>query len=246
MTDRAGDVIWRLSRELLRDSEYAAFVRWLTETGRAAFGEAPAYRDVWQWSVDDVGRFWQAFAEYTGVAGAASQPGAPAAMPGRGWFPGTGVNYAARCLAGDRQGPAIVAIDDDGTRHVTTWEQLRRQVGALAGFLRDSGIAPGDRVAAVLPNRTEAVVGLLRGGLRRRRVVGSSARIRRGSRRLPPGPARPGRAHRRERLRLRRPPHRPDRRARRGARRAPRPAAADLGRPAGRRPEDRRGGLRLV
>ena len=161
MTDRAGDVVWRPAAEQLRDSEYAAFVRWLTETGRAAFGEAPAYRDVWQWSVDDVRRFWQAFAEYTGVAGAASQPGAPAAMPGRGWFPGTGVNYAARCLAGDRQGPAIVAIDDDGTRHVTTWEQLRRQVGALAGFLRDSGIAPGDRVAAVLPNRTEAVVGLL-------------------------------------------------------------------------------------
>ena len=161
MTDRAGDVVWRPAAEQLRDSEYAAFVRWLTETGRAAFGEAPAYRDVWQWSVNDVGRFWQAFAEYTGVAGAASQPGAPAAMPGRGWFPGTGVNYAARCLAGDRQGPAIVAIDDDGTRHVTTWEQLRRQVGALAGFLRDSGIAPGDRVAAVLPNRTEAVVGLL-------------------------------------------------------------------------------------
>ena len=161
MTDRVGDVIWRPAAEQLRDSEYAAFVRWLTETGRAAFGEAPAYRDVWQWSVDDVGRFWQAFAEYAGVAAAASEPGAPRAMPGRGWFPGTGVNYAARCLADDRQGPAIVAIDDDGTRRVTTWEQLRRQVGAMAGFLRDSGVAPGDRVAAVLPNRTEAVVGLL-------------------------------------------------------------------------------------
>ena len=161
MTDRVGEVIWRPAAEQLRDSEYAAFVRWLTETGRAAFGEAPAYRDVWQWSVNDVGRFWQAFAEYASVAAAASEPGAPRAMPGRGWFPGTGVNYAARCLAGDRQGPAIVAIDDDGTRRVTTWEQLRRQVGAMAGFLRDSGVAPGDRVAAVLPNRTEAVVGLL-------------------------------------------------------------------------------------
>ena len=161
MTDRVGDVIWRPSREQLRDSAYAAFVRWLTETGRAAFGEAPAYRDVWQWSVDGVGRFWQAFADYTGVAGAVSEPGAPTAMPGRGWFPETGVNYAARCLGGDCQGEAIVAIDDDGTRRVTTWEQLRSQVGALAGFLRDSGIAPGDRVAAVLPNRTEAVVGLL-------------------------------------------------------------------------------------
>lgn len=153
MTDRVGDVIWRPSREQLRDSAYAAFVRWLTVTGRAAFGEAPAYRDVWQWSVDSVGRFWQAFADYAGVAGAASAPGAPAAMPGRGWFPETGVNYAARCLGGDRQGEAIVAIDDDGSSVI---------VGRSDSTLNRNGIrmGPADlyRVVEAMPEVREALV----------------------------------------------------------------------------------------
>ena len=81
------------------------------------------------------------------------------AMPGGSWFPGTTVNYAARALAGD--GEAVVALDEDGARWATSRAELRRQVGALAGFLRERGVRPGDRVAAVLPNRIEAVVGLL-------------------------------------------------------------------------------------
>jgi acetoacetyl-CoA synthetase len=80
-------------------------------------------------------------------------------MPGGHWFPGTTVNYAARALAGD--GEAVVALDERGGRRAIDRAELRRQVGALAAFLRDSGVRHGDRVVAVLPNRTEAVVGLL-------------------------------------------------------------------------------------
>ena len=77
------------------------------------------------------------------------------------WFPGVAVNYASVALAHDREGEAIIGIDEDGTRHALSWAELRAQVGALAGFLRDAGVQPGDRVSAVLPNRSEAVVGLL-------------------------------------------------------------------------------------
>jgi acetoacetyl-CoA synthetase len=83
-------------------------------------------------------------------------------MPGGRWFPGTTVNYASYALADrNRRGDAIVAIDEDGTTTTTTWPELRRQVGALAGFLRRSGVQHGDRVVAILPDRTEAVVGFL-------------------------------------------------------------------------------------
>ena len=62
-------------------------------------------------------------------------------------------------MAGD--GEAVVALDEDGTRRVISRAELRRQVGALAAFLRERGVRHGDRVVAVLPNRIEAVVGLL-------------------------------------------------------------------------------------
>ena len=109
----------------------------------------------------DLDRFWRSVADYFGVevGTPADRSVAPDAMPGGSWFPGTTVNYAARALAGD--GEAVVALDEDGTRRVTSRAELRRQVGALAGFLRERGVRPGDRVAAVLPNRIEAVVGLL-------------------------------------------------------------------------------------
>jgi acetoacetyl-CoA synthetase len=122
-----------------------------------------SYRDLWQWSVDDVERFWRAFAEYAGIglASPAGVPGAPVSMPGGEWFPGASVNYADVVLGRDRDGDAVIAIAEDGSRTVLTWPQLRQQVGAVASFLRRHGVVKGDRVAAVLPNRLEAVVGLL-------------------------------------------------------------------------------------
>ncbi|WP_040689696.1 acetoacetate--CoA ligase, partial [Nocardia vinacea] len=56
---------------------------------------------------------------------------------------------------------ALIVVDDDNRSHTVSSTELRRQVAALAAVLRSMGVLPGDRVAAVLPNRSEAVVGLL-------------------------------------------------------------------------------------
>ncbi len=162
MTIQVGDVVWAPDGMLVNSSEFARFCTWLQDSGLAGEGNVASYRDLWRWSVDDVERFWRAFAAYAGIdLGPLAAAGAPASMPGAQWFPGATVNYAEVALGGSRAGDAVVAIAESGARNVLTWAELRQQVGAVAAFLRRHGVSKGDRVAAVLPNRIEAVVGLL-------------------------------------------------------------------------------------
>jgi acetoacetyl-CoA synthetase len=161
MTAVPGEILWQPDEDRARDSELSRYAGWLRESGLAGDADTAGYTDLWRWSIRDPGRFWRSVAIYFDVE-VGTPPHlsvAPASMPGGRWFPGTTINYAARALAGD--GEAVIALDEDGTRRVVSRAELRREVGALAGFLRDRGVRHGDRVVAVLPNRTEAVIGLL-------------------------------------------------------------------------------------
>ena len=42
-----------------------------------------------------------------------------------------------------------------------SWDELRREVSRMQTFLQASGVQKGDRVAAMLPNMPEAVIGML-------------------------------------------------------------------------------------
>jgi acetoacetyl-CoA synthetase len=151
------DVLWRPSRAQTKDSGLVRYLNQLKD-----YPGSGDYLDLWRWTTADPARFWQSLVEFEGVhlGGTPTGPVAPARMPGGAWFPGRTVNYAEHLL---REGPgiAIVGIDDDGQTRTVSRSELRRQVAAISSALRSMGVSRGDRVAAVLPNRTEAVVGLL-------------------------------------------------------------------------------------
>lgn len=151
------DILWRPGRAHTEGSELARYVSRLKD-----YQGSGDYLDLWRWTTADPARFWQSVVEFEGMrlGGTPTGPVAPSHMPGGAWFPGRTVNYAEHLL---REGPgiAIVAVDDDGQAHTVSRSDLRRQVAALSSSLRSMGVRRGDRVAAVLPNRTEAVVGLL-------------------------------------------------------------------------------------
>jgi long-chain acyl-CoA synthetase len=54
--------------------------------------------------------------------------------------------------------PALSDRDDDGPWQTITWAQTRQQALELAAGLISLGLAPGERVALMLPNRTEHVL----------------------------------------------------------------------------------------
>jgi acetoacetyl-CoA synthetase len=126
------------------------------------------YGQLWQWSVDSPARFWRALWEYFDVHARGDLDAGDAAvladssMPGAQWFPGIELNYVDRILShADRDGAAIVGVDESGTRTEIGWRDLPGQVGAVAAGLRRLGVSSGDVVAAYLPDVAEAMVASL-------------------------------------------------------------------------------------
>src|SRR5690606_38060293 len=122
------------------------------------------YHELWAWSVRDLEAFWGAWWRYCDIQSEAPYETVLTgrAMPGARWFSGTRINYAEHVFRGasdDR--PALIAASALRPRSEVSWAELRRQVAAAAAGLRRTGAAPGDRVAAYLPNIPEAVVGAL-------------------------------------------------------------------------------------
>lgn len=126
------------------------------------------YRELWRWSVEDLDTFWQAVVAYFDLIGDGWEGRAlvEERMPGAVWFPNARLNFAENVLrpALDPQRRAEVAVLDvaeSGEQTEISWGELAGRVGAFAHWLREQGVRAGDRVAAVLPNLPEALVGLL-------------------------------------------------------------------------------------
>ena len=154
-----GELLWEPSAERCAASRMAHFMRWLE---RDSGQHCATYADLWRWSVEHVGPFWQAIARYFEVKlGGNSEPVLVGRLPEAHWFPNATLNYAEHLLRRRDQHLAIVACREDGSRRTLTYAELAEQVArAQVGLLR-AGVKAGDRVAAFLPNDVEAVVGVL-------------------------------------------------------------------------------------
>ncbi len=124
---------------------------------------AEDYATLHRASVEDREAFWRAAWDFLDVIGA--NGAAPAVdldrMPGTRWFPAADLSFAENLMARNDDATAIIYRDESGARHAVTFRELRRQVAVLAAFLRGNGLKPGDRVAAIAPNRIETVVCML-------------------------------------------------------------------------------------
>ena len=122
------------------------------------------YDALWRWSTTDLDGFWRSVGDYFEVRGVRGTLPALAAreMPGARWFPHGQLNYVEQIFrhATDAR-PAIIAGDETGHIEEIGWRNLQQRVSALAATLRSHGVVKGDRVAAYLPNRVEAVVAFL-------------------------------------------------------------------------------------
>ena len=156
-----GDVLWEPSAVLVREARITAFV----EAAEAATGRQLAdYAALWRWSVDEPEAFWPLVASFFDIPFRTppTRVLADATMPGARWFEGATLNYAEAILArasADR--PALIARSERGPERSIGWDELAADVAAAAAGLRRLGVGRGDRVAAIVPNIPEAVVGLL-------------------------------------------------------------------------------------
>ena len=154
-------ILWQPTLAQTDATQLAAYQRWLDTTYGLRFD---SYAALWQWSVDDIERFWQTIWDFFDMQAEGSRDPVLAthAMPGAVWYPNARLNYAEHIFrnATDARPALIARSEDAGTREVS-WAQLRRDTGALAAKMRQQGVVAGDRVASYLPNRAETVIAFL-------------------------------------------------------------------------------------
>ncbi len=131
-----------------------------------------SYAELHHWSVSDLGVFWQSIWDYFDLQSPTPhQSVVSGQMPSAKWFAGAQVNYVAQVFrhaeAAHAAGlPAIISHNEASLNagdpaRVISWPELKSQVAALALHLKAQGVAPGDRVAAYLPNIPEAIIAFL-------------------------------------------------------------------------------------
>ena len=118
---------------------------------------------LWRHSVDHAPAFWQELRRFADIVDEGSPEPALVGdtMPGATWFPNLRLSFAENLLRRTDDAPAVIAHDERGRRREVGFAELNRQVAGLAGFLEQCGVGRGDRVAGLLPNIPEAIVGLL-------------------------------------------------------------------------------------
>ncbi len=156
--------LWTPSPGRVAAANVTAFAR----RAEAASGRRlPDYDALWRWSVDDIEAFWKLVWEDGGVIA-----GVPPAttlrdgdrMPGARFFDDARLNFAENLLA--RRGvaddaDALVFRGEDKVAKRLSRGELDAEVSRFAQALAALGIAPGDRVAAFMPNMPEAIVATL-------------------------------------------------------------------------------------
>jgi acetoacetyl-CoA synthetase len=165
VSQERGEVLWSPPSDAVERTRMGDFLRW---AGPRAGRDFAGYRELWQWSVDDIEGFWEAFVAWAGVPWAApperALAGGDRSMPGSRWFPAATLNYAMAALAHAERAPdapAVVAVSQTRPRVELTWAALADAVARCRAGLAAAGVGRGDVVAAYAPNIPETLVAFL-------------------------------------------------------------------------------------
>ena len=201
--------LWQPSAERIAATN---LVRFMDRVNRKWGLRLDDYEPLWAWSVAEKEQFWTSLWDFCEVIAETRGPRVAVdidKLPGARYFPDARLNFAENLLRPGRRrvaddSPAIVFRGEGGAMRTLPWAELEQAVSRLAQAMRALGLAPGDRVAAYVPNLPETIDRDAGRDLDRRRLVVVLAGFRRpwGAR-----PLRPDRAEavdRRRRLHLQR------------------------------------------
>ena len=123
-----------------------------------------SFADLHGFSVRETDAFWSKAWDFLGVIG--EKGSGPILRLGERFedakfFEGARLNYAENLLRKNDDNTALIFWGEDKVKKTMTWAQLHAAVSQAQQFLRAQGVREGDRVAALMPNKPEAVVGLL-------------------------------------------------------------------------------------
>lgn len=156
--------IWTPSADAIERSAMTAFTRHLENVAGQSF---KSYRELHRFSIDENRMFWRTFLEWSQITveGDADPVRVGDDCATAAFFPGLQLNYAENLLQETArlrdEMPALLSINESGERVRMTRGELRARVLGVAQILRNIGVGPGDRVAALARNHADAVVAAL-------------------------------------------------------------------------------------
>ena len=122
------------------------------------------YHSLWSWSVEDVERFWGFWWQQADLI-ASHQPTSVfkkgQSFESDTWFVDARLNFAENLFRYRDETSAIVFRGEDGSREELSYRQLFELASRVAAEFQQLGIGPGDRVAAIMPNRPETIIAML-------------------------------------------------------------------------------------
>ena len=155
--------LWKPGKSLLEQSNVKKYMDWLFVKKGLYFR---SYHDLWEWSVTDLEDFWESLWNYFHIKShdlyleVLQKP--QSGLIGTRWFTRSKLNYAEHIFRNrTKDRPAILFQSEKLELVEISWETLEVQVAAVSTWLKQRGVKPGDRVAAVLPNIPQAVVAFL-------------------------------------------------------------------------------------
>lgn len=157
-----GDLLWTPDASRIARSNVARYLEWLQQSRGTSFA---TYDELWRWTVSDIEAFWASLWDYIGVQSDGSYASVVDSLemkPGNRWFTGSRVNFAEHVLRAVRPSqPAIHFLAESSPLTCITGGELAARVRILGTQLRAMGVAPGDRVCALMPNSPATVVAML-------------------------------------------------------------------------------------
>jgi acetoacetyl-CoA synthetase len=161
----AFQALWTPSETRIQGSRMQAFLKYVEGETGLRFAD---YAELQAWSCDDLLRFWELAAHSLGVRWdrkpeATYQPATGGGILGGEWFPKGRLSWLRNMLPNpDDPSLKIISIIEGRQQPILyTGAQLYQAVVRCARALQKVGVTAGDRVAAVVPNTVEAVIGSL-------------------------------------------------------------------------------------
>ena len=153
--------LWSPSEEIKEKANITRYMDFVNQRHRLSF---KSYGELYGWSVNNISDFWASVWDFVEVKASKNYDKVVEDLrvfPGTKWFPGARLNFAENLLRYRDDHTAFIFIGETQRRATMTYAELYDTVARLAKSLRALGIAPGDRVAAYMPNMMETAIAML-------------------------------------------------------------------------------------
>jgi len=155
--------LWTPTPERISKANLTAFA---ARVGARHGVDVSTYDALWRWSIDHKGEFWREVWDDAGVLGTPGDLAVADAdrMPGARWFPDARLNFAQNLLErkrADDPSDALVFWGEDRIKRRLSHLELHALASRASAAFAAHGVAPGDRIAAYVPNMPEAVIAML-------------------------------------------------------------------------------------